>query len=86
MVLSQGSVDRGTVWKIISEALNAMEQPLFKVNECTTRDGLNLLMKQLKINDNEEKRALGIEVEEEGELDKGFRDIVELFDDSERRS
>ena len=63
-----------------------MEQPLFKVNECTTRDGLNLLMKQLKINDNEEKRALGIEVEEEGELDKGFRDIVELFNDSERRS
>ena len=36
--------------------------------------------------DNEEKRALGIEVEEESELDKGFRDIVELFDDSERRS
>ena len=47
MALSQGSVDRGNVWKIISEALNAMEQPLFKVNERTIRDGLNLLMKQL---------------------------------------
>ena len=39
---------------------------------------------KFKRNDNEEKRASGIEVEEEGELDKGFRDIVELFDDSEK--
>ena len=32
----------------------------------------------------EEKLTLGIEVEEEGELDKGLRDIIELFDDSEK--
>ena len=41
-------------------------------------------MKKLKRNDNEEKRALGIQVEEEGELDKDLRDIVELFDDSDK--
>ena len=41
-------------------------------------------MKKFKRNDNEEKRASGIEVEEEGELDKGLRDIVELFDDREK--
>ena len=58
--------------------------PLFKFNEGSTRDRLNLLMKKFKRNDNEEKRASGIEVEEEGELDKGLRDIVELFDDSEK--
>ena len=40
-------------------------------------------MKNFKGND-EEKRTSGIEVEEEGELDKGFRDIIELFDDSEK--
>ena len=72
----QGSVQRGNVWKSISENLNAMEQPLFKVNERSTRDRLNLLMKKFKRNDNEEKHASGIEVEEEGELDKGLRDIV----------
>ena len=61
-----------------------MEQSLFKVNERSTRDRLKLLMKKLKINDSEEKRPLGIQVEEEGELDKGLRHIVELFDDSEK--
>ena len=45
---------------------------------------LNLLMKKFNRNDNEEKRASSIEVEEEGELDKGLRDIVELFDDREK--
>ena len=33
-------------------------------------------MKKFKRNANEEKRASGIEVEEEGELDKGLRGIV----------
>ena len=61
-----------------------MEQPLFKVNERSTRDRLNLLMKKFKRNDDEEKLASVIEVEEEGELDKALRDIVELFDDSEK--
>ena len=32
----------------------------------------------------EEKLTSGIEVEEEGELDKGLGDIIELFDDSEK--
>ena len=41
-------------------------------------------MKKFKRNDNEEKRASGIEVEEDGELDKGLWDIIELFDDSEK--
>ena len=80
----QGSVERGNVWKSISESLNAMEQPLFKVNERSTRDRLNLLMKKFKRTDDEEKLASVIEVEEEGELDKALRDIVELFDDSEK--
>ena len=61
-----------------------MEQPLLKVNERSTRDRLNLLMKRFKRNHNKEKRASGIEVEEDDELDKGLRDIVELFDDSEK--
>ena len=47
----QGSVERGNVWKSISGSLNAMEQPLFKVNERSTRDRLNLLMKKFKRND-----------------------------------
>ena len=61
-----------------------MEKPLFKVNERSTRDRLNLLITNFKTNDNQEKRASGIEVEEQGELDKGLGDIVELFDDSEK--
>ena len=37
-----------------------------------------------KAENNEEKRASRIEVEEEGELDKGIRDIVKLLDDCEK--
>ena len=60
-----------------------MEQPLFKVNERSTRDRLNILMKKFKRNDYEEKRASGIEVEEKGELDKSLRDIAELFNEED---
>ena len=42
------------------------------------------MIKKFKRNDNEEKRAFRIEVEEEGELDEGLRDIAELVDDSEK--
>ena len=45
---------------------------------------LNPLMKKFNRNDNEEKRVSSIEVEEEGELDKGLRDIVELSGDREK--
>ena len=43
-------------------------------------------MKKFKRNYNEEKRASDIEVEEEDELGKGLRDIIELFDDSEEEN
>ena len=42
------------------------------------------MIKKFKRHDNEEKRAFRIEVEEEGELDEGLRDIAELVDDSEK--
>ena len=71
--------------KDISKALYAMKQTLFKVNDRSTRDQLKLLMKKLKQNYNEERRASGSEVEEEGELAKGLRETVELFDDSEKK-
>ena len=60
----QGSVERGNVQKSLSESVNAMEQSLFKVNGYSNR------------NYNNEKRAFGIELEEEGELNKGLRGIV----------
>ena len=61
-----------------------MEQPMFKLSERCIRDRLNHLMKNFKRNDSEEKRASGIEVEEKGELHKGLRDMVQLFDDIEK--
>ena len=57
---------------------------MFKLNERCIRDRLNHLMKNFKRNDSEEKRASGIEVEEKGELHKGLRDMVQLFDDIEK--
>ena len=39
----------------------------------------------IKRNDNDGKRASGIDVVEEGDkLDKGLQDIVELFNDNEK--
>ena len=57
---------------------------LMSMNVLPEYQRLNLLMKKFNRSDNEEKRAPSIEVEEEGELDKGLRDIVELFDDREK--
>ena len=63
--------------KDISKALYALYR--------STRDQLKLLMKKLKQNYNEERRASGSEVEEEGGLAKGLRETIELFDDSEKK-
>ena len=38
----------------------------------------------IKRNDNDGKRASGIDVVEEGELDKGLQDIIELFNDNDK--
>ena len=80
----QGSPERGQVWKRISEALNALEEPVFKVTDRSTRDHLNLLMKKFKRVENEENRASGIEVDEDTEVKRALRDIIELFEDHEK--
>ena len=42
----QGSVERGQIWKRISEALNVLEHPMFKVSDRSIRNRLNLLIKK----------------------------------------
>ena len=81
----QGSLERGQIWKRISEALNSMEKPKFKVTDRSIRDHLNVLMKKFRKKENEERKASGIELDEESELDKAMRDIIELFDDHEKQ-
>ena len=82
----QGSVERGQIWKRISEALNVLEHPMFKVSDRSIRDRLNLLIKIFKKKENDERKASGIEVDDETELDKGLREIIELFDDQDKYS
>jgi len=80
----QGSPERGQIWKRIAEALNALKSPIFRVTERSVRDRLNLMMKKFKKKINDDNRASGIEVDDETELEKGIRDIIEQFEDQER--
>ena len=77
-----GSVERGQVWKRIAESLCALEEPIFRVDDRSVRDKYNLLVKQFRKKENSERRESGIAPEEESEVDKGLRDIIEQFEES----
>ena len=77
-----GSVERGQVWKRNAESLCALEEPIFRVDDRSVRDKYNLLVKKFRKKENSERRESGIAPEEESEVDKGLRDIIEQFEES----
>ena len=80
-----GSVERGTIWKNITESLNQLSEPYFKVTGRSVRDHYKLLEKKYKKKIADEKKATGIDVPEESELDIALRNASEQFEDSNIR-
>ena len=81
-----GSVERGHTWKRISESLNALEHPIFKVDDRAVRDRYKLLEKKFKKKESDEYKASGISPDVETEVELGIRDIIEQFNDSNIRT
>ena len=79
----KGSPERGNCWKSIAESLNQIVDPSFRVDDRSVRDRFKLLEKKYVKKTNEIDRASGIAPEEEGEMGKGLREIIELFKDSD---
>ena len=77
------SVERGNCLKGIAENLNKLTDPMFKVDDRSVRDRFRNLEKKYK-NKNKENQASRIEVAEEGELEKGLTEIIQLFEDSKK--
>ena len=42
----KGTPERGTIWKNIAESLNAIKEPIFKVELRSVREHFNLLQKK----------------------------------------
>ena len=77
-------MERQNKWKTLAASLNQFEEPQFKVSDRSVRDRYNLLEKQFKTKQNRLDKASGEgEIEEESELEKGIRDCIEQFKDSD---
>ena len=79
-----GSKERGQCWDRISEALNQIEEPKFKVTQRAVQDRHSVLEKAFKSKRNEEEKASGISPEEK-EVDVAIGDILERFEESRKQ-
>ncbi len=71
----QQTKERGEAWKVITQNLNALEAPKFRVSVRAVREKFGKLMKSFKENEREEVRASGIEGADYDEIYRGLTDI-----------
>ena len=78
----RGSTERGEIWTKISESLNTLENPHFRVAQRSVRDRFALLEKKYKNKVREEERASGISPEE-SEFDRALQDIISRMEEAD---
>ena len=78
-----GSSERGKVWEMLSDTLNANTTIYFKVTARSLRDHLRLKLDQFKRKMKNEEKASGIDPPEMSEEDIALEDITEKFDEAE---
>ena len=76
------SKERGLAWKAISDNLNNMEYPEFRVSPRSVRDHFKKLMDKFKKLENDELRASGIQGVEYDEISRGLVDIKERMEEA----
>ena len=79
-----GSKGRGQCWDRISEALNQIGEPKFKVTQRAVQDRYSVLEKAFKSKRNEDEKASGISPEEK-EVDAAIGDILERFEERRKQ-
>ena len=79
-----GSKERGQCWDRISEALNQIEKPKFKVTQRAVQDRYSVLEKAFKSKRNEEEKSSSISPKEK-EVDVAIGDILERFEESRKQ-
>lgn len=77
------SKERGQCWERISESLNQIQRPQFKVSQRSVQDRYGVLEKSYKKKNSEEERASGISPNET-EADIALADIIERFEESSK--
>nr|XP_047144741.1 uncharacterized protein LOC124818227 [Hydra vulgaris] len=78
----RGSKERGDSWEKISNSLNGLPEPYFKVTGRSTRDHINLLIEKFKKKDTKEKNASGITCDLT-DYDVAIADVYKRFQQSE---
>ena len=79
-----GSKEGGQCWDRISEALNQIEEPKFKVKQRAVQDWYSVLEKAFKSKRNEEEKVSRISPEEK-EVHVAIGDILERFKESRKQ-
>nr|XP_047131154.1 uncharacterized protein LOC124810394 [Hydra vulgaris] len=78
----RGSKERGDSWEKISNSVNGLPEPYFKVTGRSTRDHINLLIEKFKKKDTKEKNVSGITCDLT-DYDVAIADVYERFQQSE---
>ncbi|EDO48295.1 predicted protein [Nematostella vectensis] len=71
----KGSIGRGRIWEEVSENLNSLRVPIFKVNKRSVRERFQLLSEKYK-KMSEERKASGIETDQ-SEVERGLEEVTE---------
>ena len=79
------TVERGNVWKAIAESLISLGQSKFKqIDDRAVRDHYRTLEKKHKKKTSSEKKASGVSPEE-NEVDTAMEDIIQRFEEADKR-
>ena len=78
----KGSAERGNLWKVVAENLNAIPCPKFNVDQRGVREHLGLLEKRYKRKMREEEKSSGISPEPT-ELDIAIDNILQMVEVSQ---
>ena len=78
----KGSIARGNIWDQITNNLNSLEIPKFRVSKRSVRERYTLLIEKLKKKLKEEEKASGIETSM-SDVEKALEEIMEKESDAE---
>ena len=78
-----GTTQRGEIWKLIAESLNALENPKYTVNHRSVREKYTLMEKNYKKKSRDEEKASGITPDELTDTEKAMEEIISKFEEIE---
>ena len=79
----EGTVKRGNAWTQISDILNSIQQPIFRVNQRSVREHFGKLKINFLTKMRDEEKGSGIDPPELTDVEKGLEEIIEKWKEAD---